>query len=150
DDRQLVVGKALNRGPETNRAAIVRHPDVALVRIQKPSEAIAHWLAIGSLCWTIPGLDRCQGWPHFLLAQQGVLAQSAIPFRQVIERRIDPAVAQHGRCGALVRFAPSPVILTVPIRAVRHFILAFLVSQRVFHLERSENSCLKKLAETLA
>ena len=41
DDRQVVVGEALDGGAEADGAAVVRHALVALVGIEEPSEAVA-------------------------------------------------------------------------------------------------------------
>src|SRR5215831_18575735 len=89
DDRQIVIGKTLNRGAESDCAAIVVHALVAFVWIDEPSEAVADWHTGVEGCGTARGLNGNERGLHFRFAEKRVLTQGTIPFRQVIERRVD-------------------------------------------------------------
>ena len=47
NDGQIVIGKALNCGAKSDGFAVVPHPAVAFIRIEKPSKAVRGGLTIG-------------------------------------------------------------------------------------------------------
>src|SRR5512140_2758224 len=67
DDGQIVIWKTLDCSAKPDGFAVVPHPAVSFVRIEKPSEAVGSRLAIG-----FPNsrrMDRHQGSLHLAFSQ---------------------------------------------------------------------------------
>jgi hypothetical protein len=73
-----------------------------------------------------------------------MIAQRVVPLREILEIRIDAAIAQRRRRRALVRFTQQTIFLGVTKRAILDFIFSFLKNDGVAHFQGLENSFLQK------
>src|SRR5688572_21048445 len=78
--------------------------------------------------------------PARLLAEDPVVLQRGVPFRQVVDRCIDAAVAENSARRALVRTLPGAVHIAVAKGPVGDRGDAFLVRHRPRHAERLEDA----------
>src|SRR5215467_3834106 len=100
--------------PEADRFTIMPHALAVLVTVEKPSEAISGGRAIRFRNLAFWDLHRRQCRLHFALAEQRVQPKRSVPFCQIFKRRIHAAIAQSGRCRALIGFLPSRAVPAMP------------------------------------
>src|SRR6185436_1162313 len=108
-----------------------------------PAEPVFHLCVVRVSRRREGGLQRAR-------TQQSAVVQSGIPLRQVIDRRIDPAIAEHRTRLALIGSIPAAILLRVTERAVAHRRDAFFMSDRVAHSERLEDALAQERRESPA
>ena len=82
--------------------------------------------------------------------QQALVVQCRVPAGQVVDGRIDAAVAEHRAGLALVGAGPSAVDRqAVPVGAARHRVHPVLVGDGVAHAQRLEDALLQEAGEIL-
>jgi len=156
-DGQLLVRESLDRRAEPSRTTLVPHAGPAIIRIQEPAETVRHRLARIEIVVARGGrparpravreLHGCQRRLHFSLCQQGMILQRRIPLGEVLEIRVDAAVAQSCRRGTLVGLHKSITAFGVPEGAILNAVFALAICQRFVHVQGREDTLVQELLE---
>src|SRR5579872_940767 len=144
----MVIGETLDCTAKADCLAIVPHARMSGIVIQEPAKAILRRRTVRTN--HTRRIYRSGGRLHFAATEQRILAQSAVPFRQVLKRRVDATITESRRCWALIRLFPSSVLECMSEGAVRDVIVASNIGDSVCHLERRKNSLAQKLGKRLS
>lgn len=80
NDRKAIASEALNAGTETNRFAVMPHPLVTFIGIQKPAKPVGGWLVVRADRTTARDGYRRQCGLHFFGAEKHVTGECVVPF----------------------------------------------------------------------
>src|SRR6266704_5012777 len=75
------------------------------------------------------------------------MAQGSVPLSQIRKRRVDSAIAERCRGGALIGFLPRAILFGVAVGSVSYVVLASLVGDCVIHAQCSEDAVVQKVTE---
>src|SRR6266571_1146405 len=75
------------------------------------------------------------------------MAQGSVPLSQIRKRRVDSAIAERCRGGALISFLPNAVFFCVAVGSASYVVLASLVGDCVIHAQCSEDAVVQKVTE---
>src|SRR5437016_12315314 len=78
------------------------------------------------------------------------MAQGSVPLSQIRKRRVDSAIAERCRGGALISFLPNAVFFCVAVGAVSYGVLASLVGDCVIHAQCRADGVVQKVTERFA
>src|SRR5438445_728437 len=75
------------------------------------------------------------------------MAQGSVPLSQIRKRRVDSAIAERCRGGALISFLPNAVFFCVAVGSVSYVVLASLVGDCVIHAQCCDDAVVQKVTE---
>ena len=139
DDREPALRPAHDDVAKADRFPRVPHG----VTGDAPTEAIARSGIPG-------GRGRREREPPRFRPQQAAVVRGRVPFREVVDGGIHPAVAQHGAGEILIGEFPCAVEATVAEGPIDHRRHALLMRDRAAHAQGPKNALLKKRRESLS
>src|SRR5690349_8185702 len=141
DHRQVLLGPAHDHVAEAD--ALARVPQ--RVAGDAPAVAVARFVRLADDLHV-----RAEGVLARGVAEQATVVERGVPFGQVVDVRVDAAVAAGGGGEALVGAQPAALGPAVAVGAVGYGLRVMDVQQGVVHVQRREDALLEEVLQRLA